>query len=172
MTSKEVEKALLEFFRTSEIPEEFNVDKKHLLALADMQNEDIEVPEDLEANILARLAREQNPVRKLNKRVLYTITSIAAGLALIVSTFMYLNRQPDLGTYDDPQVAYAETREALELVSKYFNHGTEKLSGLNQMEKAIQPLNTLGKVNDVSNNLKYLGKFEEGIKEASVLINK
>ncbi len=162
MSSQEEEKELLEFFAEQDVPEEFDVDQKHFLAMADMQKEDIEVPADLEANILARLAVEQKPARRLNSRMLYTITSVAAGLALLLSTFMYINRQPNLGTYDDPQIAYAETKEALEMVSKIFNQGTEKLSGLNEMDKAMQPLNILGKVNLVSDNLKYLSKFGEG----------
>ena len=163
MSSQEEERKLLEFFTGPDVTEEFDVDQKHFLALADMQNEEIEVPADLEANILARLAIEQKPVRKLNTRLLYTITSVAAGLALIVSTFMFINRQPNLGTYDDPQIAYAETKEALDMVSQIFNKGTEKLSGLEDMNKAMEPLNKLGEVDKVSNSLKYLGKFKEGI---------
>ncbi len=145
MSNKQEERDLREFFAGADVPEEFDIDRKHFLAMADMQNEEIEVPADLEANIMARLAVEQKPVRRLNTRMLYTITSVAAGLALIVSTFMFINRQPNLGTYDDPQLAYAETKEALEMVSQMFNRGTEKLSGLGEMEKAMQPLSTLGK---------------------------
>lgn len=171
MSSQEEENKLLEFFTREELPEEFDIDRKHFMALADMQNEEIEVPADLEANILARLAVEQKPVRLLNSRVLYTITSVAAGLALIVSTFLYINRQPNLGTYDDPQVAYAETREALEMVSQIFNQGTEKLSGLGEMDRAMQPLATLNKVDKVSDNLKYLGKFDDGMEKTKDLLN-
>ena len=47
MTSKEEDRELLNFFRTGEVPEEFDIDKMHLLALEDMQNEDIEVPDNL-----------------------------------------------------------------------------------------------------------------------------
>ena len=64
---------------------------------------------------------------------------------MFVSTFMFINRQPNLGTYDDPQLAYAETKEALEMVSQMFNRGTEKLAGLGEMDKAMQALSTFGK---------------------------
>lgn len=163
MSNPEEEKRLLDFFRGDDVPEEFDVDRRHLLALSDMQNEDIEVPKDLEYNILSRLAVEQSKSGRLKSRMLFTLTSVAAGLALVASTFLFLNREPDLGTYDDPLVAYTESREILEMVSASFNQGTEKLKGLGEMEEAIQPLGSLGKVDDVSGKLKYLEKFNEGV---------
>lgn len=170
MSSQDEEKMLMDYFTGGDIPDDFKIDMKHFLALADMQNEEIEVPADLESNILAMLAKEQKPVRRLNNRMLYTFTSVAAGLALIVSTFMYINRQPNLGTFDDPQIAYAETKQALDLVSQLFNQGTDKLSGLGEMDRAMQPLNQLGRVDKVSENLKYLEKFDEGVMETRGLI--
>ena len=171
MSSAEEEKRLLEYFREDNVPEELDVDRLHFLALADMQNEDIEVPEDLEANILSRLAVEQRPPRRLNTRFLYTATSIAAGLAIILSTYLFLNRQPDLGTYDDPQVAYAETKEALDMVSKYFNMGTSELSELKAFNQAVEPLGKLKKVDEASSDLKYLNKFQVGIKKSNGLLD-
>lgn len=170
MSSRDEERKLLDFFLGSDVPAELDIDRKHFLALADMQNEEIEVPANLESNILARLAVEQKPVSLLKSRFVYTAISVAAGLALIVSTFMFLNKQQNLGTYDDPQIAYAETKEALELVSQFFNMGTEKLAGLGEMDRAMQPLSQLKKVEEVSENLKYLGKFSEGIEKTRSLL--
>jgi hypothetical protein len=170
MSSSEEEMRLLEYFRKGNVPEDLDVDRLHFLALADMQNEDIEVPEDLESNILSRLAVEQRPVRRLNSRFLYTVTSIAAGMAIIVSTYLFLNRQPDLGTYDDPQVAYAETKEALDMVSKYFNKGTSELSELKAFNQAVEPLGQLKKVEKASTDLKYLNKFQVGVEKTRGII--
>lgn len=170
MSSPEEEKMLMDYFLRSNVPEDLDVEQKHFEALAAMQDEKIEVPADLESNILVRLAVEQRPTRRLNTRLLYTITSVAAGLALIVSTFIFLNRQPDLGTYDDPQVAYAETKEALGMVSRLFNQGTEKLAGLGEMDKAMKPLEQLGKVDKVTENLKFLEKLDEGMKQTRGII--
>ena len=171
LSSQDEEKKIMDYFLGGDVPDDLEMDRKHFLALADMQNEDIEVPSDLESNILNRLAAEQKPVRRLNTRMLYTITSVAAGLALVVSTFMFINRQPNLGTYDDPQIAYAETKEALEMVSQIFNQGTDQLSNLSEMDRAIQPLNQLGKVGKVSENLKYLEKFDEGMDKTRGIFN-
>lgn len=172
MSSQDEEKKIMNYFSGGDVPDDLEIDRKHFLALADMQNEDIEVPSDLESNILKLLAAEQKPVRRLNSRMLYTLTSVAAGLALIVSTLMFINRQPDLGTFDDPQIAYAETKEALEMVSQLFKQGTDKLSGLEEMDRAMQPLNQLGRVDMVSENLKYLEKFNEGIDKARGILNR
>ena len=170
MSSRDEERKLLDYFLGSDVPAELDIDRKHFLALADMQNDEIEVPADLESNILARLAVEQKPVSLLKSRFVYTAISVAAGLALIVSTFMFINKQQNLGTYDDPQIAYAETKEALELVSQFFNMGTENLAGLGEMDRAMQPLSQLKKVEEVSENLKYLGKFSEGIEKTRSLL--
>lgn len=42
----------------------------------------------------------------------------------------------DLGTYDDPEVAYRETQKALALISKSVNKGIGSMSYLNEYEQS------------------------------------
>jgi hypothetical protein len=57
--------------------------------------------------------------------------AIAAGFALLVaagaSTFQ-VTQEKDLGTYDNPEEAYAATMDALELISTKFNKGRNNLA--------------------------------------------
>jgi len=170
VSTREEENMLREYFKGKDLPDEMKLEQLHFLAMADMQNEEIEVPDDLESKILARLSVEQSKRKWLNSRMLITVTSMAAGLALVISTFVFINNQKDLGTYDDPQIAYAESKDALDMVSRYFNQGTSGLSNLRAMERSMEPLNNLERVEDVSKNLKYLGKFNEGVKKTRGLI--
>jgi hypothetical protein len=46
----------------------------------------------------------------------------------------------DLGTYDDPEIAFIETQKALEMLSNNVNHGVESVALLdeyNQSKKTI-----------------------------------
>lgn len=170
VSTREEEDMLRAYFKGKELPDEMKLEQLHFLAMADMQNEEIEVPNDLESKILARLSVEQSKRNWLNSRMLFTAVSIAAGLALVISTFVFINNQKDLGTYDDPQIAYAESKDALDMVSRYFNQGTSGLTNLREMDRSMEPLNNLERVEDVSKNLKYLGKFNEGVKKTRGLI--
>lgn len=170
VSTREEENMLKEYFQGKDLPDEMKLEQLHFLAMADMRNEEIEVPADLESKILARLSVEQAKRKWLNNRTLITLTSIAAGLALVLSTFVFLNSRKDLGTYDDPQIAYAQSKDALDMVSRYFNQGTSGLANLREMDRSMEPLNNLERVEDVSNNLKYLGKFNEGVKKTRGLI--
>lgn len=66
--------------------------------------------------------------------------SIAASIVLVfgVVTFRFLETeaQPtgELGTYDDPELAMAETQKALDLVSEKLNVGIESVSYINEYE--------------------------------------
>lgn len=68
--------------------------------------------------------------------------SIAAFVAVLLSvglfTFNHYNQpvSEDLGTYDDPEVAFRETQKALALISKSVNKGIESMEYLNEYEQS------------------------------------
>lgn len=68
--------------------------------------------------------------------------SIAASIVVLlgVSTFTYLNYNDnspqDLGTYDDPEVAFRETQKALALISEHVNTGIESVEYINEYEQS------------------------------------
>ena len=82
---------------------------------------------------------------KAKKRTNVAWLSIAASVVILfgIGTFMYTktNDKPssqlsDLGTYDDPEVALAETQKALELVSEKINVGIGSVSYINEFERS------------------------------------
>ena len=65
--------------------------------------------------------------------------SIAASVVVMIGigTFAYFNAQPqDLGTYDDPEVAFRETQKALSLLSGNVNKGLESVKYVGEFETA------------------------------------
>lgn len=79
---------------------------------------------------------------KTKKRNIAVWLSVAASVVVLLSvglfTFNHYN-QPvlgDLGTYDDPEVAYRETQKALALISESVNKGIESMEYINEYEQS------------------------------------
>lgn len=65
--------------------------------------------------------------------------SIAAGVAVMLGVFTFVYNQPedaDLGTYNDPQVAFRETQKALSLLSGKVNTGVKSVRYIDEYEKS------------------------------------
>ncbi|ARN77260.1 hypothetical protein BST97_04285 [Nonlabens spongiae] len=65
--------------------------------------------------------------------------AIAAGFSFLIAlgAGFFQTQQEDLGTYDDPEQAFAATMDALELVSKKFNDGKENLAPAAEFNKKV-----------------------------------
>ena len=160
LTSAAEESNLEEHFLNGQADPEFEADILHFLAVAAMRDEEIPVPDDLEASVIQALnVVQKNPIHG-NRRILFMALSVAAGLLLMVSTFIFLSNQDQTRYISDPKIAYAESREALELVSKMFNAGTSQLSGLSKINKAVEPLNKLNSLDKAAKSLSELGKLQ------------
>ncbi len=157
-TSSFEEADLEKYFLNERVDAEFEADKLHFEALSSMRNEDIPVPEDLESSVLAALKKVQGSQRGGTKRIVYLTVSLAAALLLMVSTYIFVSRNDQSSLVSDPKIAYAESREALELVSKYFNDGTSRLSGLSKINQAIEPLSKLNSLDKAAKSLSEFGR--------------
>lgn len=160
LTSFREESDLEAYFLNSRVDPEFEADKLHFLAVAAMRDEEIAVPEDLEASIKNTLKEAQKGQVPGGHRILYVALSIAAGLLLMVSTFIFLSRQDQTKYISDPRIAYAESHEALEMVSKFFNDGTSQLSDLSRINQAVEPLSKLNSLDKAAKSLSKLGKLQ------------
>jgi hypothetical protein len=70
---------------------------------------------------------------------LYTMAVAAAVVGIIFSiSYYYLKQQTveDLGTFDDPEIAFRETQKALNLLSAKLNKGIESVEYLSEYEKS------------------------------------
>lgn len=66
----------------------------------------------------------------------YTWIGIAASVALVIGLFFTKApvADPELGTYEDPEIALQKTKEVLNLVAQYMNEGKQDLVYLNEFE--------------------------------------
>lgn len=67
--------------------------------------------------------------------------SVAASVAVMLGMFTIFNNQEqaaqsELGTYDDPEVAFRETQKALNMLSKNVNVGVESVNYIGEYEKS------------------------------------
>lgn len=90
-------------------------------------------------------AREQQFEQTLplqpRKRKVVAWLSVAASVVVLlgVGTFAYNNMQSapeDLGTYDDPEVAFRETQKALDMLAGHVNTGVESVAYINEYEES------------------------------------
>jgi hypothetical protein len=136
-TSLEEEQQLREYFKGKDFPEQhketaalfhyFNESKKK--ALTDTA---------FDSRIIAKV----KPQGKLVK-LAYNTMRIAAGVAVLVIAGWFVrdeirksNPQETADTYDDPKLAFEETKKALMMISKSFGNAEEKAKKINMFNEA------------------------------------
>ncbi|MFB9052580.1 hypothetical protein ACFFVB_05760 [Formosa undariae] len=91
---------------------------------------------------------------KSNKKPIYTWLSVAA-IAVLMLGFYFKSTQnitptsDELGTIQDPQLAYEEVVRSLELISKSLNKGASTMSYLESYNKGIA---TVGYINELEHS--------------------
>jgi hypothetical protein len=70
---------------------------------------------------------------KPGRKKVYSWVAIAASIVILLGVALDQNsRVNEFGTYEDPELAMQKTKEALEMVSRYMNTGTEDLGYLEE----------------------------------------
>ncbi len=79
---------------------------------------------------------------KTKKRNSVVWLSVAASVAVLLGVVLFTfspddkPKPNDLGTYDDPEVAFRETQRALAMISKHVNRGIGSMSYINEFEQS------------------------------------
>ncbi len=126
-----------------------------------------EIPEPSEG-FMTRLDAVTHTERNIfpRRRLLRYSITIAAGAALLLGTYFlfdYLRPQQMKDTYSDPELAMAEVRNILTVVSKNMNTGTEALGSIRAISIAPGAMGEFGRLNKaVGNNLDKL-RYLNGI---------
>ncbi len=168
-TSREEEALLMDFFKHSEVPSEMKVDMMLFHAAFDSAKE--EIPDKyFDEKLFAAIEGselKQKPVKI--RRLLYTVSGIAAGLLLLAGSYFFLIKgelESIVNVYDDysvdeTHIAYEEARDALMLISKVMTTGFSELEALSKMTDATNELNILDKFHQGTKELQGFSKFNE-----------
>ena len=172
-TTLDEERKLHWYFQTHDIPMHLKPDAE--LFRSNYKRSTEEASPELSEK-LAKLIDEQDKKSRfiLTTRSLRWISGIAASIIILLSLWIgfgrdsFFNRPKFADTYDDPKIAYQETRKALLLVSEKLNSGTKDLQVLN---KYSQSMNKLEPILSFGPSIHNLGKFSK-FNEATELITK
>ncbi|KJD33354.1 hypothetical protein PK35_05705 [Tamlana nanhaiensis] len=89
---------------------------------------------------------------KTTRKFNYKWISVAAVAVLMLGFYLGTSTtKSELGTYEDPQLAYNEVTKSLEMISKRFNKGTATVGYLNEVNKGAATLNYLNEIENSTN---------------------
>ena len=145
-TSLEEEKRLREYFGNDDIPDQL----KETASL-------FRYFEEAKKKSLSDVAFDDQVMRKVNprqgqvRRLMYNSMRIAAGLLVVIVATWFIRTevrqtipQEIVDTYDDPELAFEETKKALLMISKSFGTAekqTRKINMFNEAQEEIQQTN-------------------------------
>ena len=90
-------------------------------------------------------AREERFAGKMHynsgRRKVYSWVAVAASIMILLGVVSQQNEQVnEFGTYEDPELAMQKTKEALDMVSRYMNTGTEDLGYLQEFNSTTNKI--------------------------------
>lgn len=169
-TSLEDEKVLKDFFEGDNIP-------PHLISLKDSFNyfsgksSEEFLTESFDKKILAEIdSFEIDNKRQFRRRSIYFISGIAASILIIISIFINFNPFASklTETFDNPEMAYEETKKALLLVSGAFNRGIKPIDNVSKFDDGMKEL---AKVESLGTGMKEVGRVSEFYNTQQKIIN-
>ena len=167
-TSLEEERKLHWYFQTHEIPNHLKPDEEIFRYHYKQTTE--EASHDLTEKLSKLIDEEGRKSRFiLPVRTIRMISGIAASVLILLALWIGIGRdfmqQRNLGkfadTYDDPQLAYVETKKALLLVSEKLNAGTKELQYLKKYNQSMGMLEPILSFGPSIQRLDKISKFNE-----------
>jgi hypothetical protein len=123
-----------------------------------------EIPDkDFDNRILNIISGEQ-PRKDTGKRtrVLYPVIMAAASIAILFGLYMFLgDRQQPRDTFEDPALAYAETKKILLQVSGNLNNGVEELSNMKEINEGLDDLGNISTFNEGMKSMKKISVLDK-----------
>jgi hypothetical protein len=152
-TSLEEEQQLKEYFRGKEIPEQLRETAVLFQYFAEHKKKDL-TDSGFDHEVLAKV---KTPRQGKVVKLIYNSMRIAAGIAvLVIATFLVRNEIRKTSpapiaedTYEDPKLAFEETKKALMMISKSFGSAhdkAKKINMFNEAQKSVQKEETKSKL--------------------------
>ncbi|MEZ5083719.1 MAG: hypothetical protein R2750_09750 [Bacteroidales bacterium] len=152
-TSLTEEKELNVFFNRKDVPFEFRA-YKDMFEFYKGAKEEILPDVAFDDKIMEIIAPK--PLvnsKKTNVRFIYMVSGIAASVIIFIGIYFFsFNPANPGGTYNDPAIAYAATKEILMKVSTNMNTGSEQMLKIKELDKGLD-------------DLQNLSEFDKGIKK-------
>jgi hypothetical protein len=143
-TSLEEEQYLRAYFREHEIPEQWK-EAGILFRYFDENKKKSLIDPSFDGGIMGKI---QTPKTGKVTKLFYNTMRIAAGIAVLIVAIWFVRTevrkstpQEVVDTYDDPKLAFEETKKALMMISKSFGRAeqeTRKINLFNEAQEEIQ----------------------------------
>ena len=162
-TSLEDEKILKDFFQGKSIP-------PHLVSLKDSfdyfskEKTKEELDESFDQKLLTKINHiELNNKRQIRQKYIYYVSGIAASVLIIISIFTNIDpfSSKFKDTFNDPQIAYEETKSALLLVSEVFNRGLKPADNIAKFEEGLEQMSKIKSLRKGMQEFQKVSKFYE-----------
>ena len=145
VSTLEEEEELKKFFNSGEVPDRFKqYEGLFKYFEAEKKSSDLGASFDMELMEKIRMLKPVNNQR----RIVFNYLKVAAAIGMVlVASFLFRqnlapeNRPELMGTYEDPQQAYEETKKVLMLVASKLNKGrkyTETIGAFSDAEEKIK----------------------------------
>jgi hypothetical protein len=145
-TSLEEEKHLHEYFAGGDIPEQLKDTATVFQYFEEAKKKSLN-----DVAFDGQVMRKVNPRESQVRKLVYNTMRIAAGLIVVVTATWFIRTevretipQEVVDTYDDPELAFEETKKALLMISKTFGTAeqqTRKINMFNEAQEEIQRTN-------------------------------
>ncbi|HEX2969277.1 MAG TPA: hypothetical protein VHO46_09235 [Bacteroidales bacterium] len=163
--TEEEERILKSFFTGNDVPEGYDAEK----ALFDYfrYTSEARVPSaGLDARILSSLDVYEQESPGKSRKLILLLSGVAASIVILVGSWFFFNNNTEKDTFDDPEIAYAETMKILYDVSARMNKETVRLEQVSKLNvKNIQGIEVLSRSRKTLEknltNLEYLDKVIE-----------
>ncbi|MCD6566059.1 MAG: hypothetical protein J7K53_08945 [Bacteroidales bacterium] len=168
----EEEKELKDFFTTNDVPRHLWAEQEmftyyHVGGKGEIGDK------ELENKIIKTIkgAEQEEAKRFTNRRkILYMVSSAAAVVALLtVAYFAFIFDTAMQDTYDNPEIAYVQTKETLLFVSAKLNKGTKDLYVIGKLDEATKPLSNISKIEYSTKSIYTISLFGTGMKNLNNL---
>jgi hypothetical protein len=142
-TSLEEEKQLREYFGSDDIPEQLKETATVFRYFEEAKKKSLN-DVAFEGQVMVKINPRQGQIRRL----MYNTMRIAAGLLVVIAATWFIRTevrqtipQEMVDTYDDPELAFEETKKALLMISKGFGTAEQharKINMFNEAQEEIQ----------------------------------
>jgi hypothetical protein len=144
-TSLEEEAELREHFKTSDIPEDLKETASLFQYFEESKKKSI-TDISFEGRVIQKIHTPSNKDGHI-RRLVYNAMRIAAGVVVVLAATWFIRneiRSSDpaevVDTYDDPKMAFEETKKALMMISKSFGTAEEQAKKINLFNEAQEEI--------------------------------